>query len=224
MTRHRKLLICPHFGRLPGWHAHWERDMTRLADHGYDLLLDTDLNAFRRRAHETLQVAYPSDPDLRKPCAYRPAFAAMYADEIEGYDWWGHTDLDCVYGRINEFVTDAFLHELDFHTDHHYLCGPWTLYRNRPEINELFRTVDGWADLLQDPDEVGWGETSFTWALNAAEASGLIRCAYTAWHAYTAQDLVRARRDGDRLVVDDREVPMIHFRRSKVYPPQLVRP
>jgi hypothetical protein len=35
-----------------------------------------------------------------KLCDFRPAFGEIFADELTGYDFWGHSDLDLDFGRI----------------------------------------------------------------------------------------------------------------------------
>jgi hypothetical protein len=95
----RKLLICPYFGDLPEWFPLWYSNIERLRDDGYELLFETIEDTFAERVHDVLGVKYPRG-DGYKVCDYRCAFGELYADELDGYDYWGHTDLDCVYGRV----------------------------------------------------------------------------------------------------------------------------
>ena len=39
-----------------------------------------------------------------KLCDFRPAFGEIFADELAGYDFWGHSDLDLIFGQIREHL------------------------------------------------------------------------------------------------------------------------
>ncbi|MDD6728003.1 MAG: hypothetical protein PUE08_02115 [Eubacteriales bacterium] len=75
-----------------------------------------------------------------KLCDYRPAYGEVFAEELKGFDFWGHCDVDLMWGNIRKFYTDELLEKYDkigFH-------GHSTLYRNTPEVNNRYRTiVDG---------------------------------------------------------------------------------
>src|SRR4028118_2154248 len=42
-----------------------------------------------------------------KLCDFRPAFGEIFRDELAGYDFWGHCDLDVLFGRIREHLPAA---------------------------------------------------------------------------------------------------------------------
>lgn len=214
-----KLLITPWFGQLPEWWPEYEQNARRLAEHGFEWLIVTDLELFQRRVKSTLGIDCPIQPGTGKVHDYRATFGELFADEIKGYDFWGHTDFDCVYGRVEKFVTDDFLAGLDLHSDApHYVCGPWSLYRNTPVVNRLFRDEPLWREILENPRTTGWVETAFSQIVDLAHEAGEIRREYTLWHAYEASSLARLRFDGDWLMDGDREVMMAHFRRTKRWP------
>src|ERR1700733_7181049 len=134
MSSITKLLIVPFFGSLPEWYDKYTPPK------GYDLLLDQDLEGFKQRVRSVLGF----DPDIKsgtgKPWDFRPTLGLLYAHEAKGYDFWGHTDLDCVYGDVDKWVTDDFLSNLDVHSNHNtYVCGCWALYRNTEKVNNLFK-------------------------------------------------------------------------------------
>jgi len=151
----RKLLLCQWFGPLPQWFDLWRENIRRLEPHGYDVLLDTDIDEFAERVHRFLGIEFPRE-DGRKVCDYRAAFGVLYADEIKGYDFWGHTDLDMLYGRVERWVTEAFLAGLDLHSNHPtYVSGPWSLYRNTHQINLLYNHDPSWRVNMENPHTTG---------------------------------------------------------------------
>jgi len=211
----RKLIICPYFGTLPDYFPQWYENAHSLREHGYDFLLDSDLDGFNRRVHERLGATSPITEGSAKIHDYRCTFGVLYADELAGYDFWGHTDFDCVYGRVERFWPDSLLADLDVLTDHSYVLGPWTLYRNDPRVNDLFRLHPDWRGHLEGERVTGWVETEFTRLLLA---SGLRVRAREAEHVYEVADLRRLHWNADALMCGNREVPMAHFRRSKEWP------
>lgn len=206
----RKLMICPYFGPFPEWMNKYEKP------EGYDIIIDTDVEGFKKRVKDKLGIDYPGLPGTGKVWDYRCALGYLYQEELEIYDFWGHTDFDCVYGDVNKWVTDDFLNSLDIHSnDTAYINGPWTLYRNNPKVNQLFKTVENWQEYIKHKEPNGWVEGVFS---RAVENSGL-RVKYTAWEGNprtTKPNLIKDKEG--RLFQDGTEIMMFHFRHSKVWP------
>lgn len=161
----RKILIVPFFGDLPPWMDKFE------APQGYTLLLDMDLKRFKERVKSKLDIEYPGLPGTGKVWDYRPALGLLYEEEIKTYDYWGHCDLDVVWGDMKAFLPDSTLNELDVYSSHHeYVCGCFSLYRNSQEVNEFFKTISGWQKQMIYPEPNGWVEDKYSRAL---EVSGL---------------------------------------------------
>ena len=208
MAKLKKIFIVPYFGELPEWYDKYKPPK------GYDLLLDQNIEGFKKRVKEKLGIDYPGTPGMGKVWDYRSALGYLYADEIKGYDFWGHTDFDCVYGDVDKWITDEFLDKLDVHSNHNtYVMGAWALYRNCPEVNMLFLRGD-WFNHMTSRDITGWVENDFSRLL---ERSGL-RYLYTFWQGnpYTSEPKL-SKIDG-KLYQDGEEIMMFHFRRNKVWP------
>ncbi len=218
----RKLLICPYFGELPEWFELWLSNVVRLEADGYDLYLQTSEHEFAERVGEVLDVEYPRG-DGYKVCDYRCAFGELYADELADYDYWGHTDLDCVYGRVGYFLPDEYLSKWDIFSNHAtYVSGPWSLYRNTPKINGLYRWVADWQGYLENPATTGWVETAYSKVVDIAHEAGDLRREYVSWQTHDLNDFSTVHFDKDGRLLEGRgEIMVAHFRRTKVYPPQL---
>ena len=208
-------MITPYFGEFPEWmdkyKAHYEETLKKA---GYDWLLDTDIESFKKRVKDKLGIDYPGLPGTGKVWDYRGALGYLYEEEIKGYDFWGHTDFDCVYGDVNKWVTDEFLSELDLHSNHDtYINGCWSLYRNTKAVNELFLQCN-WRFYMEYPESNGWVEGPFSKRL---ERSGL-RYKYTFWQGnpYTTEPNIKF--ENGKLYQDGEEIMMFHFRRSKRWP------
>lgn len=162
-------MIVPWIGPLPDWVDAWRDNTSRVAAAGYgwQFMFDSDEYGFRQRI-EALGVKCPPLAG-RKVCDYRPAFGEMYADEIQGFDFWGHTDLDCVYGRLWDYISDELLVGIDIYSNDPYpqMCGPFTLYR-ASVASHVFRAARGWRTIFQDPEHHAFDETGIADAIAAS--------------------------------------------------------
>lgn len=75
---------------------------------------------------------------INKPwrlCEYRPAYGEIFEEELKGFDFWGHCDMDLIWGDIRKFLSeDVFLKY-----DKIGFQGHSTLYRNTPEVNARYK-------------------------------------------------------------------------------------
>lgn len=208
----RAAILIPWFGPLPEWFDRYhERVMAQSFD--FDFHFDHDLRSFRQRVEDILRVRCPIVEGGAKIHDYRCAFGLLYADELRDYGWWGHTDLDCVLGRLDRFYTDDLIADVDVWTDcDDYVCGPWTLYRNTDVVAEMFMGVPGWERELSRRRVSGWVEKSFT---SRARRLGP-RLRLEQQHRYL--DGRPLAWDGDSLMYGKHEIPFFHFNRTKVWP------
>lgn len=215
----KKLLICPFFGPLPAFYPQWRESVRTLERFGYHVLVTQDLEDFNARCGAVLGFPSPIVPGTGKLWDYRCAFGELFAKEIEGYDYWGHTDFDVVYGRVDRYVTEEMLNEkgpngrLDIYSDEDtYIGGHFTLYRNISYVNSFFRECEGWAAFMQDPTPNGWVEFGFS----VAAKKGL--------NVVLSKN--QATRDNRGLELDEngylrqngREVMLAHFKDQKRWP------
>jgi len=215
MSKFKKVLIMPFFGNLPEWFDKYE------VPNGYDFLLDTDIESFKERVRRKLGIEYTGTWGSGKPWDFRCALGILYEDEIKDYDWWGHVDLDVVFGDVDKWVTDEFLENLAVHSNHHsYVNGCWTLYRNTPIVNNLFKSYPQWKEKMQGSEPNGWIEEEYSRTL---EKSGL-NYAYTFWQGNPWDDTPILKREDGKLYqkikvnTDWEEIFQFHFRHSKRWP------
>jgi len=48
-----------------------------------------------------------------KLCDFKPTYGLIFQDLIQDYDFWGHIDLDIVFGDIRGFMTEELLNNHD---------------------------------------------------------------------------------------------------------------
>jgi len=217
----RKIFLCPYFGEFPAWFTEYREHIKQLERYGYDFLITSDLDDFKRRVKDKLGIDCPVIPGTGKVHDYRPALGLLYEEEIQGYDYWGHTDFDCCYGRIDRFMPNEQLAELDIWSNHvDYICGPWTLYRNDQKIILFFERYPQWREILSQPETTGWAEfqAGFTGVVDKAHADGDINRLYTMWQTKDLNDFSTVRFVDGILIEGQTEIMMAHFRRKKEWP------
>ncbi len=70
-----------------------------------------------------------------KLCDYKAMYGSIFKSECEGYDYWGYCDVDTLIGDI-----PGWLEKVDYQKyDRIGRAGHFTIYRNTPEVNKLWR-------------------------------------------------------------------------------------
>jgi len=70
-------------------------------------------------------------------CDLRPAFGLIFSDELKDYHFWGHVDMDAIYGDILRFLPNQILAAND-----RILCrGHLSIYRNIDRVNHAFKLL-----------------------------------------------------------------------------------
>ena len=155
-----KIFILPYFGKYPDWLDQWIANMEYL---NYDYIIYSSLKKFKQRVRDKLGIEPNIEGGTGKVWDYRPALGVLFEEEIKGYDYWGHTDFDCVYGDVDKYMPKEF----DIWSNHHnYICGPWTIYKNDSWINNLFRLCPEWKEIMENPKALGWAEREYTKIVN----------------------------------------------------------
>ncbi len=145
----RIAMLVPYFGTFPDYFPLWLLSCGCNPD--IDFLVFTD----DRRPFdwpENVKITYLSWKQMQdkvrscfdfpvkvprpyKLCDYRPAYGEIFEEELVGYDFWGHCDLDVVWGALREFVSEELLD----HYDKLFYRGHFSLYRNTKRVNGLYR-------------------------------------------------------------------------------------
>lgn len=107
----------------------------------------------------TVNIKYPY-----KLCDFKPAYGFLFSEIIEGYDFWGHGDIDVVYGNIRGFMTEKILCTYDIiNSRHDYITGSFCLFRNDDYINRLFMESKDYKKVFTCHENFCFDECSFLW-------------------------------------------------------------
>ena len=75
-------------------------------------IIDSTLEQFQARARKKLgQHVVIESP--YKLCDFKPAFGVIFEEYLRDYDFWGNADIDIVYGKIRDFLTNQLLYQYD---------------------------------------------------------------------------------------------------------------
>lgn len=87
----------------------------------------------------------------------------IFEDYIKGFDFWGITNWDIVYGRLSHFIPDELLNNCDIFTDDvATINGIFSLYKNTEKVNNLFKEIPLWENLFTIHELFGTDEYHMT--------------------------------------------------------------
>ena len=210
----KTLLIRTWTGELPEWHDKWIEQMERLKKYGFDYLIVNGEETIKR-VKDKLDIDIDFKDEFRFISDFDPTFGVLFEKEIKGYDFWGHINLDCVYGRLDRFMTDEFLSDCDiFGNDPEAVCGPFSLYRNIEKVNNLFYKIPNWKGILSDIRLLAFDEYYMTELLKKEKdirfKSGFLQ------GLDKDSEHIRLLDDGTLLDTrNDKEIMMLHFNKTR---------
>ncbi|WP_163411210.1 DUF6625 family protein [Flavobacterium ajazii] len=97
-----------------------------------------------------------------KFCDFKPAFGLFFQDLLGKYDFWGHGDIDMVYGDIRSFIIPDILNKYDLISAHKdFITGTFCLYRNNDVMRTLFMDNQDYQKVFSAPEYLGFDECDF---------------------------------------------------------------
>lgn len=142
------VFIIPYFGKFPsGFQVFLDSCRN---NEKVDWLIFTDNNSeyiFPKNVHvisttfkelqDRIKSKFDFSPSIYKPyklCDYKPIYGYLFEEYIQQYDYWGHCDVDMVFGDIRKFVTEEILNEYK----KIFFLGHCTIFKNTPDNNRMF--------------------------------------------------------------------------------------
>ena len=170
-------LILPWYGVKPWYWTLFEKSAERInmdviviAEKGFSVkaknfrVVEMSLDEVRKRASKALGTEVNLTRGY-KLCDLRPMYGVVFADILEGYDYWAYGDCDVVYGRkFNEFLARAVSEDWEVATvQSKWLSGPFTMLRNTSKINTLYNRAKDWREVLKDLNNRIFDELGVDW-------------------------------------------------------------
>ncbi|WP_375138196.1 DUF6625 family protein [Stutzerimonas azotifigens] len=177
MPAPRLVFLIPYFGQWPFWMPFFLKSVEGnpdiqwifFSDCGVPDGLPTNV-ALRPMSFERycdlvsqrLGIEFrPSNP--YKLCDIKPALGYIHADELDGYDFWGFSDIDLVYGNLRAYFSPQRLARFDLLSTHdRRVSGHLCLLRNTPKMREAFKQVPGWRQKFSVDEHNAFDEGAFS--------------------------------------------------------------
>lgn len=171
------LIIIPYFGRWPFWMPFFIESCRANPDINW--LLVGDCAALEGLPNNVEQRAFdfatycafiskrlginfnPLNP--YKLCDLKPALGFIHAADVAGYDCWGFSDLDLIYGDLRAYFSDEHLRRYKVLSTHERrISGHFCLLRNESELNSLFWKIPDFVRRAEDPQNHALDEGGFS--------------------------------------------------------------
>ena len=143
-------LIIPYFGEFPSYFQLFLNSCGKNQKIKWLLITDNDkpynypdnvslisMSFSELKAYIQKKFEFPIS--LERPyklCDYRPAYGFIFQDLVREYDYWGHCDVDVIFGDL-EGVLEKRLDDYD----KLFEFGHFTLYKNTDKINRQFMSL-----------------------------------------------------------------------------------
>jgi hypothetical protein len=111
-----------------------------------------------------------------KVCDYKPTFGIVFDDYLNDFDFWGHCDVDIIWGDIRKYTTEKILNKYDiFSTRKGRISGHFSLFRNTLSINQLCRQSSEFAEVMRQVKCRAFDEEGMTRLIARLARAGSIR-------------------------------------------------
>lgn len=119
------------------------------------------LNELKALAKEKLELNVVIETPY-KLCDFKPAYGLIFEDYLKDYEFWGHGDIDLIFGNIRKFITDDLLYNYDFiNVRHDFITGFFALFRNNKIMNTLFMTSKDYRKVYSTERHYCFDECNF---------------------------------------------------------------
>ncbi|ADQ17094.1 hypothetical protein Lbys_1376 [Leadbetterella byssophila DSM 17132] len=125
-------------------------------------LLELSLHNFKELASEKLGFEVVIN-DPYKLCDFKPAYGHIFEDYLLGYDYWGHGDIDIIFGNLANFISEPVNNNYDvIYLRHDFITGYFTLFKNTGKINALYRQSKDYEKIFMNARHFCFDETNFS--------------------------------------------------------------
>ena len=125
------------------------------------------------------------DVCLSKPykvCEFKTTYGVVFEEYLKDYDFWGHCDIDIIWGDIRRFITDEILRDYDIISSRKgIMSGHFSLYRNTPPTSMVFTQYPGYQNILQFPDYCFFDEDGITLTIRCLAQQGVVNVYWPAF-------------------------------------------
>ena len=148
MLKNKCTFIIPYFGKFPNYFNLFLKSCENNSEFKW-LIFTDDLNQYNYPSNvqvhymrfndlkELINSKFDFDVSLERPyklCDFKPAYGYIFEEYLTDTDFWGHCDIDLVFGKLSDFISDELLNKYD----KLFCLGHLVLYRNTYNNNRVF--------------------------------------------------------------------------------------
>ncbi len=168
-------LVIPYFGRWPFWFesflqsVRWNPsiDWVFYTDCGVPTsapdnvrFVELSFEAYCQRVSSALGIVFkPTSP--YKLCDIKPCLGLIHESDLQGYDFWGFSDIDLIYGDLRRYLNPRLSYDL-ISTHERRVSGHFCLMRNTEAMRRLFMRVPSWREMLASERHCAFDEGPFS--------------------------------------------------------------
>ncbi len=170
-SKYKIKLIAVYIGNLPEYFPLWLKSCEKNPSINFLVVTDqkkpentpsnveflkTNLNQLKNRFEKELGFTVALE-SAYKLCDFRPVYGSAFKEKLKGYDFWGHCDIDLIWGDIRGYITDEILERYSKIGG----VGHFTIYRNTIENNYSFKLEGGtfdYKEVLMNPYNYAFDE------------------------------------------------------------------
>jgi hypothetical protein len=168
-------LLSMWVGPLPKWIDHFKAQMGRFRLVDWELIIPPFSKVDEYDTQRREQIAWVNqtvgralgvscNKDTMMPCATcetRPFWGEVFKDKLCGYDYWGWSDLDLMFGDLDRLLP-ALMDSCDvLNLKDRYLSGCFCVMRNTPDVVRAYERGD-YKTILADERYHFWEESGYT--------------------------------------------------------------
>lgn len=239
----KKVIVLIAFGRPFGWEDKLIANCNGLEKYGWHWLAVTDIpieskgnfkvlpmtmadfNALIFKKFGAVTDFQVTEKNETPPLGFTPTWGYLLSEHLKDADFWGMAGFDVVCGRLDKYLPDEFLKDIDiFGNDPDAINGAFSLLRNNDYINTLFMVHPDWRRILTSDSWLGFDETGFSEIVRKEAAENKIRFKSAFWQEHDKMELhyppqLKIFDDGSLFnTITGDEMMIFHFRRTKEWP------
>ncbi len=168
-NKYKYIVFSPYFGKLPSNFNLWLHSCAY--NKSFKFIVFTD-NKIEVKIPNNVKIVYMSFEEFKnriqmkfdfrisistpyKLCDFKPAYGYIFDDYIKECKYWGHCDMDLVFGNIEKFLPNEDFDKISY-------LGHLCLYKNNKKINKMFmktpRNTISYIDIFSNDGHFGFDE------------------------------------------------------------------
>lgn len=207
----KKVFILTQFGEPHAWTQQYFENVKKLKKYGWywKIFTPNKLENAPSNVEVVPMTLKEFDQLIEKNCGVNPqnklapfptkpvsdfyiASGQIFQDYLKDADFWGITNWDVVYGRLDHYLTDETLSQCDVWTDDvNIINGVFSLFRNTYKINNLFREVPDWEKKFTEHKLFGTDEYDMTMLMRKVVAESRAVYMYPAYYPFHSYDRLK---------------------------------